>query len=146
MKCQLCGSDPIPFWAVQGVPTSSLILHPTLEAAEAQPLGDLALEVCPTCGFIQNAAFDPGAVDYLAPYEESQAHSATFQQFAKETIDNLLNRYDLKGKIVLEVGCGKAEWLAMLCKRADMRGIGIDPGYVPGRVPPEDEDRFEVIT
>jgi len=146
VKCQLCGSDPIPFWAVQGVPTSSLILHPTREAAEAQPLGDLALEVCPTCGFIQNTAFDPGAVDYLAPYEESQAHSATFQEFAKETIDILHDRYDLKGKTVLEVGCGKAEWLAMLCTRADMRGIGIDPGYVPGRVSVEDAGRFEVIT
>ena len=146
MKCQLCGSDPIPFWTVKDVPTSSLVLHPTRDAAQAQPVGDLALEVCPTCGFIQNAAFDPGAVDYLAPYEESQANSPTFRRFAQETIDALLARYPLRGGTVLEVGCGKAEWLAMLCRTGDMAGVGIDPAYVSGRVPPEDEHRFEVVT
>lgn len=146
MTCQLCGGKPIPFWAVEGVPTSSLVLHPSRGEAEAQPLGDLTLEVCPACGFIQNAAFDQAAVDYLAPYEESQAHSPLFQQFANETINTLLGRYDLRGKTALEVGCGKAEWLAMLCRLGDMAGIGIDPAYVQGRVPEEDEDRFEVVT
>ena len=128
MRCQLCGGDPIPFWTVKGVPTSSLVLHPTRDAAEAQPIGDLALEVCPTCGFIQNAAFDPGAVDYLAPYEESQANSPTFRRFAQETIDALLARYPLRGGTVLEVGCGKAEWLAMLCRTGDMAGVGVEIG------------------
>lgn len=145
VRCRLCGSDPIPFWTVHSVPTSSCVLHRTREDAAAQPIGDIALEVCPTCGFIQNTAFDPDAVDYLAPYEESQAHSPTFQRFAEDTIDTLLDRYDLRGKTVLEVGCGKAEWLALICKKGDMRGVGIDAAYVPGRVPAQDEARFEVI-
>jgi SAM-dependent methyltransferase len=146
VSCRLCGADPVGFWTLQDVPTSSNVLFATREAALAQPTGEVALEVCPVCGFIQNGAFDPAAVDYLAPYEESQASSPTFRRFAEETIDRLLGRYQLTGKTVLEVGCGKAEWLAMLCRKGDMTGVGIDPAYVPGRVPTADEHRFEVIT
>jgi len=145
VTCQLCGGSPIPFWSVRGVPTSSCSIFPDAESARALPLGDLALEVCPTCGFIQNAAFSAEAVDYLAPYEESQASSPTFQRFAEETINTLLDRYPISGGTVLEVGCGKAEWLAMMCKAGDMQGIGIDPAYVAGRVPAADEKRFEVL-
>ena len=146
MSCQLCGGIPIPFWAVEGVPTSSCVVFDTPQQARNQAVGDLSVEVCPECGFIQNGAFQADAVDYLAPYEESQASSPTFRRFAEATIDQLLDRYPLSGGTALEVGCGKAEWLAMMCKAGDMTGIGIDPGYLPGRVPSEDEERFEVIT
>jgi Methyltransferase domain/C-methyltransferase C-terminal domain len=145
VTCQLCGGRPIPFWTVHAVPTSSCVVFDDPDDARKQPVGDLALEVCPTCGFIQNGAFDPGAVDYLAPYEESQAASPTFRRFAQDTIERLIARYELGGGTALEVGCGKGEWLAMLCRAGDMHGIGIDPAFVPGRVPEEDAARFEVI-
>lgn len=146
MTCQLCGGEPVPFWSVDGVPSSSCVVYADAGDARKQTVGDLALEVCPTCGFIQNGAFDPGAVDYLAPYEESQASSPTFRRFAQETIEALVSRHSLRGGTALEVGCGKAEWLAMLCRHGDMRGVGIDPAYVAGRVAEEDAARIAVIT
>jgi Methyltransferase domain/C-methyltransferase C-terminal domain len=146
VSCRLCGGNPISFWKVHSVPTNSCVLFESEDAARRQLTGDIDLAVCPVCGFIQNSEFDPSAVDYLAPYEESQASSPTFRRFAEETIDTLLDRYALAGGTVLEIGCGKAEWLAAMCKAGDMSGIGIDPAYVPGRVPLEDERRYEVIT
>jgi SAM-dependent methyltransferase len=146
VTCQLCGGTPTRFWTVEGVPTASCLVFDDAESARRQARGDVSLEVCPTCGFIQNGGFDRAAVDYLAPYEESQAASPTFRRFAEETIAGLIERHALRGRTVLEVGCGKGEWLAMLCRAGDMRGTGIDPAYVPGRVADEDADRFEVIT
>ena len=34
---------------------------------------------------------------------------------------------------VLEIGCGKGEFLVALCERAGCNGIGLDPGYRPER-------------
>ena len=37
------------------------------------------------------------------------------------------DRYGLRGRRILEVGCGKAEFLAMFCELAGATGVGIDP-------------------
>lgn len=134
----------MPFYRVADIPTSSCILHTEQDAAVAQPLGDLELSVCGSCGFIQNDRFDQAAVDYLAPYEESQGSSATFMTFVESELARLAATYDLTGGRLLEVGCGKAEWLAVACRVLDMTGIGFDPGYVRGRVAAEDAHRFTV--
>jgi SAM-dependent methyltransferase len=131
---------------VESIPTSSCILHTTREAAVAQPIGDLELGVCHRCGFIQNVRFDPSAVDYLAPYEESQGSSATFMRFVHAELDRLASTYELAGPHILDVGCGKAEWLAAACRVLGATGTGIDPAYLPGRVGEEDAARFDVIT
>jgi hypothetical protein len=138
MSCRVCGGETERFYSRPGIPTSSVALHTDRATAESQPRGDLDLDVCLNCGFIQNCSFDPGLVDYDAPYEPSQAASAVFRAFAEATIDGLVERHALRGGTLLEVGCGKAEWLAMCCRRGDMTGVGIDPAYVPGQVPEED--------
>ncbi|MDH3469940.1 MAG: class I SAM-dependent methyltransferase [Acidimicrobiia bacterium] len=131
--CRLCGAGTRSFYQVESVPTSSCILHLTREAALAQPVGTLDLAVCPACGFIQNQAFASGDVDYTLPYEDSQATSPTFVAFAERTARQLVQKHGLKGKQVLEVGCGKAEWLAIACRVGAMTGLGVDPAYEPGR-------------
>ncbi len=142
--CWVCDGASETFYRVAGIPTSSCVLHETREAARSQPHGNLALSVCNTCGFIQNDAFDPRAVDYFAPYEESQGASGTFNAFVDAQLDQLATRYDLNGKTLLEVGCGKAEWLGRACARFGATGIGYDPSYVPGRTE-EGTDRFVVV-
>lgn len=132
-------------YEVDGIPSSSCTLFRSRDTATAHPTGDLRLAVCHECGFIQNDAFDAALVDYEAPYEESQGNSKTFLQFASETITGLVERHGLAGKRIFEVGCGKAEWLALACRLGDMHGLGIDPGYVSDRVAPEDATRFDVI-
>ena len=144
--CKACGSTAMrEVLDVGPVPTSSMILVENEETARDWPIGRLRLTMCEACAFIQNDHFDPNLIDYTMPYEESQASSPTFQRFAKDLIEHLNEAFDLDEATILEVGCGKGEWLAMACNQLDAKGIGIDPAYLPGRIPEEDLDRLEFI-
>src|SRR5262249_55428434 len=46
---------------------------------------------------------------------------------------HLIQRYALHAKKVLEIGCGKSEFLRLLCELGGNQRIGIDPSYVPTR-------------
>jgi len=39
-------------------------------------------------------------------------------------------RYQLRDKVIVEVGCGKGEFLRLLCKGGKNLGVGYDPSYV----------------
>jgi SAM-dependent methyltransferase len=41
----------------------------------------------------------------------------------------LIDQYGLRGKDVLEIGCGKGEFITLLSELGDNRGVGFDPGY-----------------
>jgi SAM-dependent methyltransferase len=104
------------------------------EAALAFPKGDLELVFCHDCGFIQNWLFDPTLERYSPDYEETQAFSPRFRRFLEEIVSDHAARYSLAGRTVLEIGCGKGEFLVLLCERTGALGIGIDPGVRPERL------------
>jgi SAM-dependent methyltransferase len=106
----------------------------TPEEARGFPRGSIRLGVCTTCGFIANTAYDPSLRAYSEAYEETQGFSPRFQAFARELAERLIERYDLRGKSILEIGCGKGEFLALVCELGDNRGIGIDPAIVLERI------------
>jgi hypothetical protein len=134
-ECFACGgSDLTPVFSVAAIPLSSLILIDSEEQATSWPRGDLELVVCRSCAFIYNRLFRPESVDYTQPYEESQAYSPTFRVFEQQLVDHLVNDYDLAGRQILEIGCGKASFLESLCVEAGATGIGIDPSFDPTRV------------
>ncbi len=133
-ECTACGASGLEaFYETPPVPTQSCVLLDDAESAAAYPRGDLLLAVCPGCGFIQNVRFDPAKVDYSQPTEESQAFSPRFQAFAAGLADELVARHRLVGRSVLEVGCGKGDFLGLLAERGIGRGVGIDPGFLPER-------------
>lgn len=144
--CPNCrGTGMRRFYRVLGVPVHSCLLMPTPEAALSYPTGDIDLAVCHGCGFIANLAFDPSVHEYSPRYEETQAFSPTFNTFADALARDLVERHDLKGKTVLEIGCGKGEFLEAMCAHGIGKGIGIDPGYIPQRRTSEHARRMEVI-
>ncbi|HEX9438451.1 MAG TPA: SAM-dependent methyltransferase, partial [Roseiflexaceae bacterium] len=110
------------FFELQQVPAHSVLLMPTRENALGYPKGDIRLGFCDTCGFISNVAFDPGLNEYSSRYEETQGFSATFNAFARNLAAGLIERYDLHGKDLIEIGCGKGEFLTLLCEMGDNRG------------------------
>jgi len=145
-RCPSCDSKDLhPFYEVSGVPAHSCILLPTREEAVACPIGDVRLEFCPTCGVISNTRFDPTSIDYSHDYEETQGFSPRFRSFALELAERLVDRYDLHGKDVLEIGCGKGEFLALMCTLGGNRGLGIDPSFVPERVDPAAASTMHVL-
>jgi SAM-dependent methyltransferase len=146
VECHSCGSRGMAiFYQVDNIPVHSCLLMPTREAALQYPRRDLCLGFCEVCGFIQNTVFDPSVHEYSSRYEETQAFSPRFNQFARDLAGRLIERYDLRGKDILEIGCGKGEFLVMLCEMGQNRGIGIDPGYIEERTRSEAASRMRFI-
>lgn len=133
------------FYTVESVPTNSCILLPTPEEAKGYPRGRVDLGFCSECGFISNVAFDNTLTEYSSRYEETQGFSPTFNAFHKKLAERLVERYDLRGKDIIEIGCGKGEFLNLICQLGGNRGIGFDPGYVEGRGDLQDIDDVQFV-
>jgi hypothetical protein len=125
------------FFEVSRIPAHSVMLMHTRAEAVTYPKGDLRLGFCRSCGFITNVLFDASLNEYSPNFEETQHFSATFDGWARALIDRLIRDYDIRGKRVIEIGCGKGEFLSLLCEAGRNFGIGIDPGCHPGRLPNE---------
>ena len=144
--CPACRQSVLEiFYRSDDVPTNSCILLSTAKEAKAYPLGDIRLGFCTACGFIFNTAFDPGKTEYSGRYEETQAWSSTFNAFHKALAQRLIDKHDLHGKDVLEIGCGKGEFLMLLAELGNNRGIGIDPGVRIERITGSAADRVKFI-
>ena len=143
--CPSCGRGTLStFFAVENIPVHSCLLVDSRAEALAFPQGELALGLCRECGFIANTRFDPAWRDYGRKYEETQGFSQRFNTFLVALVKRLIDRYDIRRKQVLEIGCGKGDFLALLCELGDNRGVGIDPACVPERLA-EAADRIQVI-
>jgi SAM-dependent methyltransferase len=60
-------------------------------------------------------------------YQDQQGFSPAFQKYAKTLAEEIIIKYGLVQKTVLEIGCGKGDFLRLLVEMGDNRGIGIDP-------------------
>ena len=56
-------------------------------------------------------------------------HSPLFGRYASDLANDLIDRYGLREKLVLEIGCGKGEFLRMMVELGNNRGAGFDPSY-----------------
>jgi hypothetical protein len=144
--CPSCGSGELEhFYHLEGVPSHSVLLMPSPEIARGYPKGDLDLAVCRACGFVTNTSFDPSLNAYSSEYEETQGFSPTFRRFAESLSQRWIDRYDIHDKLVVEIGCGKGEFLALMCEMGGNRGIGIDPAVAPERLDPDVVQRIEFL-
>jgi SAM-dependent methyltransferase len=130
--CPTCDHpSTVGFFELPDVPVHCNILSPAADAARSAPRGAISLAVCQGCGLVFNAAFDPALVTYDGAYENSLHYSARFEAYAESLAQDLSARFNLRGQLVVEVGCGKGEFLRRLCKTAGARGLGIDASYDP---------------
>jgi SAM-dependent methyltransferase len=109
------------------------------------PRGDLRLDFCHTCGFIQNSLFEPERLRYCAAYEETQGFSPHFMNFLRSLAADQVERFGLTNKSVLEIGCGKGEFLVLLCELGNNRGVGFDPSYRPERTQSAAAERIRFV-
>jgi SAM-dependent methyltransferase len=130
-NCGAAGAEVV--YRVRGIPSHSCLLMETREEALAFPLGDLDLAYCPACHFSFNPLFDVAKNAYSTRYEEVQTFSPTFRAFQSALVEHLVEKRGMRGVDVVEIGCGKGEFLLELCERGGNRGVGIDPSFVPGR-------------
>jgi len=147
MRCPNCDQADLRIvYEALGVPTNSVLLLDSEEEAKAFPTGDIRLGVCDACGFVSNVAFDPALTEYSGRYEPTQSFSGTFNSFHEKLADDLIERYGLRGRDVVEIGCGNGEFLVLLCERGDNRGIGYDPSHDPERGPQPVPDGISFVS
>jgi SAM-dependent methyltransferase len=145
VRCPSCSATVTrALYRVRSIPIHSCILLDTAEEARAFPRGDLELAYCEACGFIFNHIFDEAIMGYSTNFEESQHFSGTFNAFAKELAREAAKKCAIAGKHVLEIGCGKGDFLREFCGAGGATGLGIDPGYRvdEGRSPRSDKVQF----
>lgn len=144
--CVACDAPALQqFHAVDGVPVNSCLLVADEVSARSFPRGDLRLAWCTECGFITNTAFDPARSRYSSDYEETQGFSPRFREFIADLSRDWVDRFSLRGGHVVEIGCGKGEFLVELLRAGVATGVGIDPGVHPERVPDDVSDRVRWV-
>ena len=133
-KCPSCGNERIDgFFTINNAPIFSLVTVKSKEEALAVPRKNIELGFCNHCGFIFNRLFDTSIDYFSAGYEDQQAFSRTFMEYLKRISEGLIEKYDLKDKTIIEIGCGKGDFLNQLVQINGGKGIGIDPAYEVGR-------------
>lgn len=134
-SCPACGAFALSsFHAVERVPVNSCLMLDDAVSARDFPTGDLELAVCLDCGFVTNTAFDPALTRYDANYEESQGSSPLFRDYMADLAATWVGRYGLAGGTVVEIGCGKGEFLTAMLQAGAEHGVGIDPALKLDRV------------
>ncbi|MGH8468040.1 MAG: class I SAM-dependent methyltransferase [Gammaproteobacteria bacterium] len=132
--CPLCGgASVLDLLRIEHVPVCCNVLYPDEYQARASPRGELALGYCVECAHLFNTAFDPHLTEYTPAYDSSLHYSPRFNQYAEQLAARLVERYALRGKRIVEIGCGKGDFLRMLCVQGGNRGFGFDRSFEPGR-------------
>lgn len=133
------------FYEAHDVPVNSVLLMRSRTQALGIPRGTVALELDPRSGLISNRQFNESLVQYNSEYEETQGFSPTFNAFHERLARDLIDRFDLREKKVVEIGCGKGDFLNLLCEMGDNKGIGFDPAYRPERNTSTAKDQIHFI-
>jgi SAM-dependent methyltransferase len=128
--CNACGSNKVQsFHQIHRVPVQCNVLWPSRNEALTAQTGTIRLGFCTSCGHVSNLDFDPDIMDYDPRYENSLHFSPRFREYLDELIDDLDRRYSLAGKKVIDVGCGRGDFLKALCQRTKCSGLGFDRSY-----------------
>jgi len=127
--CRLCSSPNTDlFFELPPVPTQDGIMCTTESKAKSVNRGKISLVYCDNCGFISNDGYDPSKIQF-DDYDFSNDHSPLFRSYVKSLSERLSERYDLKGKTILDIGSGDGAFLETICRLGNNIGIGIDPGF-----------------
>lgn len=130
MRCPACGlADLREIASLPQVPVHCNVLHDTPEAARAVSRGDIKLGFCDRCSMIHNTAFDESLLSYDQEYESSLHFSSRFQEYAEDLANQLLERHGPTDLDILELGCGKGDFLGLLTAAGANRCVGFDASF-----------------
>ena len=130
--CPICeGTSFICFLYRERVPVHQNFLFDSVEDARGIARGTLDLQLCTSCGFVFNTAFDSRLLDYGPRYENAQTFSLHFSSHVSGLVHSLVQERGVRNGRVLEVGCGNGKFLFDLLSHPDNRstGVGFDPAY-----------------
>ena len=122
-KCIVCGTrlSETPLLSFHNMPASAQDIPDADEAAREHAV-DLELHQCSMCGLVQFAC-EP--VAYYKDVIRSGGFTTTMVELRRKQYSHLIEHYQLTGKKILEVGCGRGEFLGVL-KEFDVQAYGIE--------------------
>lgn len=145
--CLVCGgTDTRIFVEIEQVPAQCNALFETQAVALAAPVAPMHLAFCETCGHFFNAAFDPDVIAYSGTYENSLHFSPHFHEFAVKLAERIVGEFDLRQRRVIDVGCGRGDFLALLCEAGANHGFGFDPSCTPSDARPVSSGALDLRT
>lgn len=137
MTCPVCGSTDLQLLlGLPEVPVYCNLLCETYDEAVQVPRANLSLLSCNKCGHSFNGSFDSSLLQYSDRYENSLSFSPRFQEYTRSLAERLVERYGLYHKDVIEIGCGQGDFLVLVCRIGENRGLGFDPSYRGGSESP----------
>ncbi|MEO1346881.1 MAG: class I SAM-dependent methyltransferase [Pseudomonadota bacterium] len=86
------------------------------------------------CALVWNRDFDPDKMKYTVDYENALHFSQEFRDFANDLARMLIDRNDLAGSNVVEIGAGDGYFLETLVKNGVKTATGYDPSLPPEKV------------
>ena len=126
--CPLCGSSGLwIFYEATDVPASCNLLWSSKDEAVNCPKGNIKLAFCSFCAFVTNIALEPEKNQYGHLYDNSLFYSSHFQNFTKKLASNLVQRFDLHNKRIVEIGGGKVDFISSLIELGNNSGLRVDP-------------------
>ncbi|MFZ7094171.1 class I SAM-dependent methyltransferase [Primorskyibacter sp. 2E233] len=144
--CPVCNAPkPERIFHLGNVPVICNQLWPDADAARAAPLGDVDLVACRQCAFIWNHDFDPARMQYAPGYENALHFSPSFQTFSEELAQGLVDRFDLKGRHVFEIGCGDGHMLDLMSQNGAATATGFDPSMAGKETPYTSRGGVEIV-
>jgi len=132
-QCPVCERCRLaPFLKRSQVPVHQNLVVISQDAARAVTRGELDMVACEDCGFVFNRALDLARLAYGEDYDNNQSCSAYFDNYLDGLVKDLVARQGVRDSTIVEVGCGKGQFLRKLVSfpGANNIGFGFDPSYV----------------
>lgn len=118
---------------VPTVPVHSCLVMGSRTEALAIARGALTVVLCPDCGAMTNRCFAEHDMAYSSDYEDSQAFSPTFLDYARGLAARWVDGWGLSGRTVLEIGAGRGDFSRLLAQAGAGRVVAMDPTIDPVR-------------
>lgn len=128
--CPGCGGEhhTAPF-CMKAQPVVMNYRFPDADSARRVARRDISLLQCKVCGLIYNGTFEPESIPYDKLYENRQNTSPAFRTHLNRLARSLIRRPPEGSGRVLEVGCGKGDFLRLLAEMGPITGVGYDTSY-----------------
>ena len=122
-NCRVCGNEFFQGYLLrlENIPGAAQFF-PDAKAIATEKGAELEVYQCSGCGLVQ-LNIDP--VPYYREVIRAAAFSQEMEAFRREQFNTFVKKYSLKHKKVIEIGCGRGEYLALM-QQADVDAYGLE--------------------
>lgn len=122
-KCRVCGSEFFekPLLTYNDMPANAQYF-PDASSLKNDKGINLTICQCSGCGLVQ---LDNEPVDYYKEVIRAAAVSEEMRLFREKQFSQFVDKYKLRGKKVIEIGCGNGEYLGIM-QKTGVKAYGIE--------------------